>query len=163
MKKYDKNSLIGFVLMAVILIVFNTFFFPETPQEQALVTVPTEAVVTETQFTETTVATPVMSNSVISEELKSKYGVFASAANGTGEFQVIENDKLKITVANKGGRIVSVILKEYQTFDSLALDLFDARGSCNIKSVYFILFILVEYKRFRNGISYANGILITFS
>jgi YidC/Oxa1 family membrane protein insertase len=129
MKKYDKNSLIGFVLMAVILIVFNTFFFPEIPQEQAPITAPTEAVITETQFTETTVATPLLSNSVISEELKTKYGVFASAANGTNEFQVIENDKLKITVANKGGRIVSVILKEYQTFDSLALDLFDSDSS----------------------------------
>ena len=129
MKKYDKNSLIGFVLMAVILIVFNTFFFPEIPQEQAPVTATTEAVITETQFTETTVATPLLSNSVISEELKTKYGVFASAAKGTDEFQVIENDKLKITVANKGGRIVSVILKEYQTFDSLALDLFDADSS----------------------------------
>ncbi|MBT3570955.1 MAG: membrane protein insertase YidC, partial [Flavobacteriales bacterium] len=43
--------------------------------------------------------------------------------------QIIENDKLKITVANKGGRITSVILKEYQTFDSLALDLFDADSS----------------------------------
>jgi len=129
MKKYDKNSLIGFVLMAVILIVFNTFFFPEIPQEQAPVTTPTEAVITETKFTETTVATPALSNSFISEELKTKYGVFASAANGTDEFQVIENDKLKITVANKGGRIVSVILKEYQTFDSLALDLFDADSS----------------------------------
>ena len=129
MKKYDKNSLIGFVLMAVILIVFNTFFFPEIPQEQAPITAPTEAVITETQFTETTVATPLLSNSVISEELKTKYGVFASATKGTDEFQVIENDKLKITVANKGGRIVSVILKEYQTFDSLALDLFDADSS----------------------------------
>ena len=129
MKKYDKNSLIGFVLMAVILIVFNTFFFPEIPQEQAPVTAPTEAIITETQFTETTVATPLLSNSVISEELKTKYGVFASAAKGTDEFQIIENDKLKITVANKGGRIVSVILKEYQTFDSLALDLFDADSS----------------------------------
>lgn len=109
MKKYDKNSLIGFVLMAVILIVFNTFFFPEIPQEQAPVAALTEAIITETQFTETTVATPTLSNSVISEELKTKYGVFASAANGTDEFQVIENDKLKITVANKGGRIVSVI------------------------------------------------------
>ena len=29
MKQYDKNSLIGFVLMALILIVFNTFFFPD--------------------------------------------------------------------------------------------------------------------------------------
>lgn len=129
MKKYDKNSLIGFVLMAVILIVFNTFFFPEIPQEQATVAAPTEGVITETQFTETTVATPLLSNSVISEELKTKYGVFASAAKGTDEFQIIENDKLKITVANKGGRIVSVILKEYQTFDSLALDLFDADSS----------------------------------
>ena len=129
MKKYDKNSLIGFVLMAIILIVFNTFFFPDIPQEQALVAAPTEAIITETQFTETTVATPILSNSVISEELKTKYGVFASAAKGTDEFQVIENDKLKITVANKGGRIVSVILKEYQTFDSLALDLFDADSS----------------------------------
>lgn len=129
MKKYDKNSLIGFVLMAVILIVFNTFFFPEIPQEQAPVKAPTEAIITETQFTETTVATPILSNSVISEELKTKYGVFASAAKGTDEFQIIENDKLKITVANKGGRIVSVILKEYQTFDSLALDLFDADSS----------------------------------
>lgn len=129
MKKYDKNSLIGFVLMAVILIVFNTFFFPEIPQEQAPVKAPTEAIITETQFTETTVATPLLSNSVISEELKTKYGVFASAAKGTDEFQIIENDKLKITVANKGGRIVSVILKEYQTFDSLALDLFDADSS----------------------------------
>ena len=129
MKKYDKNSLIGFVLMAVILIVFNTFFFPEIPQEQASVAAPTEAIITETQFTETTVATPILSNSVISEELKTKYGVFASAAKGTDEFQVIENDKLKITVANKGGRIISVILKEYQTFDSLALDLFDADSS----------------------------------
>ena len=129
MKKYDKNSLIGFVLMAVILIVFNTFFFPEITQKQAPVTAPTEAIVTETQFTETTFANPVLSNSVISEELKTKYGVFASAANGTNEFQGIENDKLRITVANKGGRIVSVILKEYQTFDSLALDLFDADSS----------------------------------
>ncbi|CAI8247173.1 MAG: Membrane protein insertase YidC [Cryomorphaceae bacterium] len=129
MKKYDKNSLIGFVLMAIILIVFNTFFFPEIPQEKAPVTTPNETQFTETQFTETTVATPALSNSFISEELKTKYGVFASAANGTDEFQVIENDKLKITVANKGGRIVSVILKEYQTFDSLALDLFDADSS----------------------------------
>ena len=134
MKKYDKNSLIGFALMAVILIVFNTFFFPEIPQKQAPVTVPSETVITETQFTETqftenTVVSPMLRNSVINEKLKTKYGVFASAANGINEFQVIENDKLKITVANKGGRIVSVILKEYQTFDSLALDLFDSDSS----------------------------------
>jgi len=131
MKQYDKNSLIGFVLMAIILIVFNTFFFPEVQQEQVQTPAPTEAVITETQITETitTPIAPTLNNSVVSEDLKATYGIFASAAIGTDEFQVIENEKLKITVANKGGRIISVILKEYQTFDSLALDLFDADSS----------------------------------
>ena len=132
MKQYDKNSLIGFVLMAIILIVFNTFFFPEVQQEQSATIAPTESVITETQIGETITASPIIStlnDSVVNEELKATYGVFAGAAIGTDEFQVIENDKLKITVANKGGRITSVILKEYQTFDSLALDLFDADSS----------------------------------
>ncbi len=132
MKQYDKNSLIGFVLMAIILIVFNTLFFPEVQQEQSATIAPTESVITETQIGKTITASPIIStlnDSVVNEELKATYGVFAGAAIGTDEFQVIENDKLKITVANKGGRITSVILKEYQTFDSLALDLFDADSS----------------------------------
>ena len=131
MKQYDKNSLIGFVLMAIILIVFNTFFFPEVQQEQAPTATPSEAVIIETKLAET-VTTPtltVVENSIVNEELKATYGIFATAATGTEEFQTIENDKLKITVSNKGGRITSVILKEYQTFDSLALDLFDADSS----------------------------------
>ena len=118
MKHYDKNSLIGFVLMAVILIVFNTFFFPEVPQEQAPTTTPTEALISENQITETVIDAPIIPSltaSIVSEELKATYGIFAAAAIGEDEFQIIENDKLKITVANKGGRITSVILKEYKT------------------------------------------------
>ena len=36
MKEYDKNSLIGFILMAIILIVFNAFFFPEVSNDKTL-------------------------------------------------------------------------------------------------------------------------------
>ena len=133
MKQYDKNSLIGFVLMALILIVFNTFFFPEPeiPQEQAPPTAPTEVIVTEQKLSETTTAPTLaeINESIVSEELMKTYGIFATAATGIEGEQVIENEKLKITVANKGGRIISVILKEYQTYDSLALDLFDADSS----------------------------------
>ncbi|MDA8857867.1 membrane protein insertase YidC [Flavobacteriales bacterium] len=132
MKQYDKNSLIGFVLMAIILIVFNTFFFPEVPQEDVPTTTSTEAAISETQIAETVIdalTIPTLNDSIISEELKATFGIFAAAAIGNDEFQIIENDKLKITVANKGGRITSVILKEYQTYDSLALDLFDADSS----------------------------------
>ena len=132
MKKYDKNSIIGFVLMAIILIVFNTFFFPEIPEKQAPNTSRTEAIISKNQIAETVIDAPIIStlnDSIVSEELKATYGIFAAAAIGEDEFQIIENDKLKITVANKGGRITSVILKEYQTYDSLALDLFDADSS----------------------------------
>jgi YidC/Oxa1 family membrane protein insertase len=139
MKQYDKNSLIGFVLMAIILIVFNTFFFPEVSQEQEPTTTPNNVIVAETQLTETEISpiTPILNSTNISKELKATYGVFASAAKGTDEFQVIENDKLKITIANKGGRIVSVIIKKgpgkdgkkYKTHDSHQLDIFDADSS----------------------------------
>ena len=131
MKQYDKNSLIGFVLMAIILIVFNTFFFPEIPEEQAPTTAPTEEIVTEQKLSETTTTPtlPEINESIASEELKLTYGIFASSAIGEDGVETLENDKLKISVAKKGGRIVSVVLKEYQTHDSLELELFDADSS----------------------------------
>jgi YidC/Oxa1 family membrane protein insertase len=131
MKQYDKNSLIGFVLMAIILIVFNTFFFPEIIVEDEDTKQTTETIIQpETESSKITSATvPIINDSLVNEELKLTYGVFANTAIGEEKFEVIENDKLKITVSNKGGRITSVILKEYQTYDSLPLDLYDADSS----------------------------------
>ncbi len=134
MKQYDKNSLIGFILMAIILIVFNTFFFPEVPEERVSTTNAKEIVseISSPNVSET--ITPIItetSNQLnISEDIKRTYGVFANSAIGEETFHVIENDKIKITISNKGGRITSVIMKEYRTFDSLSLvDLFDPDSS----------------------------------
>ena len=133
MKQYDKNSLIGFVLMAIILIVFNTFFFPEVPQKQTPTNIPTKVVLTESQTSCTTTATTIdtvavnstINDTTISDELKATYGVFVNSARGEDTLYTIENDKLKITVASKGGRITSVIIKEgpnkeqYKTYDDI--------------------------------------------
>ncbi|MEC9209950.1 MAG: membrane protein insertase YidC [Bacteroidota bacterium] len=126
MEQYDKNSVIGVVLMVIIVIVFNTFFFPEVSQEQVPVPATTKVPVTESQTPETITEsiTPTINDTTISDELKATYGVFANTAIGEETFHTIENDKLKITVANKGGRITSVILKEYQTYTLDSLDLF---------------------------------------
>ena len=132
MKEYDKNSLIGFVLMAIILIVFNTFFFPEATKEDVLETVNSEITVAKTSNikTKSTISkSSLVNENPISDELKANYGIFANTAIGKETFHIIENDKLKVTVSNKGGRIISVILKEYQTYDSLDLDLFDSDSS----------------------------------
>lgn len=131
MKQYDKNSLIGFVLMAIILIVFNTFFFPEVPETEVNEDI-SQIGDKEEVFVSPTINQDiaiVINDSIVSEELKLTYGVFASSAIGEDGIETIENDKLKISVAKKGGRIVSVILKEYQTHDSLDLELFDADSS----------------------------------
>lgn len=54
-----------------------------------------------------------------------RLGAFALAAQGvTEEFQ-IENEFLKIRLSNVGGKIINVELKDYQTFDSLPLVLFN--------------------------------------
>ncbi|MEC7646214.1 MAG: membrane protein insertase YidC [Bacteroidota bacterium] len=133
MKQYDKNSLIGFILMAIILITFNTFFFPELPQEEISsnnIHEISENTSTTTNATITPSITDATNNQSISEEERSTYGVFANATIGEETFHIIENDKIKITISNKGGRITSVIMKEYRTFDSLSLvDLFDADSS----------------------------------
>jgi len=61
--------------------------------------------------------------------LNNKYDVFASAASDSNAFFILENEKIKATISKKGGRICSVQLKEYVTYDSLPLILFDNDSS----------------------------------
>ncbi|MFH1004234.1 MAG: membrane protein insertase YidC [Bacteroidota bacterium] len=69
------------------------------------------------------------SDSVKTTELINKYDMFASAVVDSNKFFTIENEKIKITISNKGGRICSVQLKKYRTYDSLPLILFDNDSS----------------------------------
>jgi YidC/Oxa1 family membrane protein insertase len=56
--------------------------------------------------------------------LRQKYGAFGSSGQGEEELITVENDVMKISFSNKGGRIASVELTQYKTFDSLPLILF---------------------------------------
>jgi YidC/Oxa1 family membrane protein insertase len=56
---------------------------------------------------------------------RDKLGVFAGSSAGTDEIFHVENDLLKIGISSKGGKIVSVELKDFRTYDSLPLILFD--------------------------------------
>lgn len=65
---------------------------------------------------------------------KTKYGVFANSSVGKELKYTVENEFLKLDFTNKGGRILSVEVKNYQTHDSLPLILFesDAESKFNI-------------------------------
>ena len=117
--------------MAIILIVFNAFFFPEVSNDKTLDNIQnnTSESKDNKEKSNISIPPPSINNTKISNELIEKYGVFANTAIGEETFYTIENEKLEIKISNKGGRITSVIMKEYQTYDSLPLDLFDADSS----------------------------------
>lgn len=122
----DKNNLIGFVLLFFVFAGYIYFNAP-TPEEQAeiarvqdsiriaearadsLATLPPQAT-SDATLTSQQTAIP---DSLLQLQLAGKLGVFAPAGSGTEQTQTLENDVLKITFTNKGGRIQSVELKQY--------------------------------------------------
>ena len=57
--------------------------------------------------------------------MRDKYGVFATTATGEEQLYTIENDVMKMTLTSKGAFVKTVELKDYKTWDSLALISFD--------------------------------------
>lgn len=132
----DRNSIIGIIVIAGILIVWSTLNQPskeeieaarfkrdslEIVHQQQLI----QQVKTETAKIEDTQNEIPTDKTEDLEKNKSQYGSFADAANGKQEFTTLENELLKIKIANKGGRIYSVELKDYKTYSQKPLVLFD--------------------------------------
>ena len=136
-KKFDANSIIGFLLLGAIML-----WFMYTNQEEQVVVdeQTTEEQVVEDQNQNTTapalVNTPILTDSLASIEAQQRLGKFAYSAslnvaeNGT---TVIENDVLKLTFSNKGAQITEALVKNYTTYNALPLYMIkDANASFNI-------------------------------
>lgn len=70
-----------------------------------------------------------MSDSAKAFLSKQVYGGFADAAKGENTIITLENELMKVNVSTKGGRVASVELKAYKTFDGKPLILFDQDSS----------------------------------
>ena len=62
---------------------------------------------------------------LLQNKLRDKYGAFAASAEGSEQTWTIENKLQKLTFTNKGGFLKQVELKDYKTYDSLPLISFD--------------------------------------
>ncbi len=140
----DRNTILGAVLIFAILIGFSYFNKPSEKQLAAakhqrdsieLVRIEQEKnIVSEKKLEETKAALSVGANkdSLIGGEdqvRKDKFGAFANASVGKEKFYTIENNLIKVTFSNKGGRIYSVELKNYKTFEGKPLILFEGTTS----------------------------------
>jgi YidC/Oxa1 family membrane protein insertase len=128
----DRNTFTGLLIIAVILIGFS-FYLQPSDQELKQYQQTTDSlnaakagVQTQTAATNTDSSIKDSSSSNISiNKSVDTTGLFGTHKSGTENFTTIENEKIKATISNKGGRIYSVELKEYKTWDQKPLLLFD--------------------------------------
>lgn len=140
----DRNTVIGAALIFTILIGFSYFNRPSEKQlaaekrtRDSLEMVQAEnqkpiaaALKSDSiQASANILKQPTNLSSDQGNALKEKYGVFAQATIGKEKLYVIENNLMKVTFSNKGGRIYSVELKNYKTFDKKPLILFEGTTS----------------------------------
>ena len=151
----DKNTFIGLLLIGAIIIGFSIYNAPSEEEiafqqrradsiaqveaeKEALIqeqTVQKEAQLVQadtTQVVDTNQVAQTNGDSVKQAQNVQLFGVFAQAnAEEEKEF-IVETDLLKLNFSNKGGRIKSAILKDYQTYSGEPLQLFDSTTKFNL-------------------------------
>ena len=154
MKNYDKNSLTGFVLMFLILLVFNFFFLPTNEEvEKEDNSNPIELQSTQIQQIDESSNT-INQEPVYNKINKSDFGIFSESSFAQDQDVILENEKIKLVISNKGGQIKSVVIKEgpnqkkYTTYTGEELEIFNSDSSIfnlnfstgisiNTKDLYF--------------------------
>jgi YidC/Oxa1 family membrane protein insertase len=143
-KKFDINSLIGFVLLGAIMLwyFYSNQPTPEQVNQQKMERIQdsiqrsTQGVNKGISEQESESATINPTDSVALINAKNELGVFSYSAtlpSAKPNETIIENDLLKISVSNKGGQISQVELKQFKTNYLLPLYLIkDNNASFNI-------------------------------
>jgi len=120
----DRNTFTGLILIFGILI--GSFYFmkpseADIKKEKERITADSlkKAQTAAKKPAQAVASTPVQADTIAPS------GPFAANLRGTEQTSVLENDALKITFSNVGGRVKSVEVKNEKTFDGQAVILFD--------------------------------------
>ena len=156
--KMDKNTIFGLVIIAAILIGFSLWNKPSQKElaarkktedslrkiqkQDSLKLVQNKAVKeSAAKKTDTTAksnnkaAVPNPKDTTKAAVAGTNLGLFSKATTGEKAFYTIENELLKIKLASKGGRVYSVELKKFKTYDKRPLILFD--GDSTVFNINF--------------------------
>jgi YidC/Oxa1 family membrane protein insertase len=138
----DRNSVVGLVLIGLILIGFSIL---NAPSEEELAVMKREqdsiALVQKQEMVKVAgqkanssaiAAAPLFADTVNLNDsaraalLSDRLGAFADAGTGTESLVTIENDLMKVVLTSLGGRVKSVELKKYKTWDGKPVHLFES-------------------------------------
>ncbi len=124
-KKFDKNSIIGFglIFLIVMWMMYNSQKTEQKEQvekaKQAQIDKQKKAKEVATKEVAAVVVDTEVNYTVKKQKLQSSLGSFAySASLPTAKegYTVLENDLVKLTISNKGGYVSEAILKKYEKF-----------------------------------------------
>ncbi len=130
----DRNQFIGLILIGAILMGYvlltkkNAADLPQQqPQDTSTTIIDTTAITNDTilhNLPDTLQVVQDTSADSSAAVFVEKFGDFANAAQGEEKFISIENNKIKLRVSTKGGRVYSAELTEYKTYNQQPLILF---------------------------------------
>ena len=131
----DKNTWIGFGLIAVIIIGFSFINRPSKEElaerkraqdsiamvrlQEAEAQLLSEQLAQELQTTGNTDK----NHAQVAEQVAALYGAFAVSAQGEEGVVTLENEKVRVGIARRGGRLVKAELKEYKAYGDSVNDL----------------------------------------
>lgn len=121
----DKNTIIGLVLIGLLLIGFSYFSRPSDAERQAWQHYNDSVALVRQQEESLRAKTEAALANEKEETAVDSTSTFFRAINGQEAFTTIENELVKITLSNKGGRVFSAMLKEYNDQEKQPLVLFD--------------------------------------
>lgn len=137
----DRNTLIGFLLIGVVLFAFSWLNKP-TPEQVEAQRRAQDSIAKIEYAKQVDQADPAVGKSTLSDalvpgepdsarevRLKNQFGSFAEAMTGEEQFTVLENELVELKISTKGGRLCYARLKEYTTWDKKPLILFDKNDS----------------------------------
>jgi YidC/Oxa1 family membrane protein insertase len=140
-KKFDSNSLIGFVLLGAIMIWWMYTTKPTPEEVKAEKNKTTEQVIEEKAAIKASdranpdIVSQVSDSSTMAAA-KSELGIFSYSstfADSKYAETILENEVLRLVISNKGGQIKEALIKNYLTYDSLPLYMIkDNNASFNI-------------------------------
>ena len=124
-KKFDKNSIIGFALIFIIVMYMMFNSQKEAQKEEAekakieQINKVKKAKEAATKTIEKTIVDTTIADTAKLQKLQSSLGAFAFSAtlpSAKNDFKIIENDLVFLKISNKGGYIMEAKLKKFEKF-----------------------------------------------
>lgn len=124
-----KNSVIGFALIGIILLLFSWYStkqFEKEQQQRAHLDSLAAVTAMENALNDTLVPRELLNDTISVNTENEEFPVYRNnllneASTASTEYYVLENDKIKVTVSSKGAQPYEVLVKNYYTYDSSAL------------------------------------------